>query len=248
MSELEPDASPDDTGLVVSGTNLTKTYTRGSVGRVGRMLGREAPTITALDGVDVTINAGERVGIKGPSGSGKTTLLHILAGLDTPTRGRVHLGGRTLTGASERQRAAHRLRTVGIVFQRFHLLPALSARANVALPLVQLGYSKRERRDRAMELLERVGLGDRATHKPGELSGGEQQRVAIARALVTDPLLLVADEPTGELDTDTAARILDLLADITDDRAVVIASHDEQALDITDRIIELRDGRLVSDE
>jgi putative ABC transport system ATP-binding protein len=230
---------------VVSASNLTRRYTRGSAGRLGGLRGRDAPAITALDGVDLEVRAGECVGIEGPSGSGKTTLLHLLAGLDTPTEGHLHLAGRNIgPDTPERKRAAHRLRTVGIVFQRFYLLPSLSARANVALPLVQLGHSKSARRERATRLLERVGLGDRLGHKPGALSGGEQQRVAIARALATDPDLLVADEPTGELDSQTAETVLDLVADVTDNRAVVIASHDEQALGIADRTLSLHDGRI----
>jgi putative ABC transport system ATP-binding protein len=136
---------------------------------------------------------------------------------------------------------------VGLVFQRFHLLPSLSARGNVALPLVEAGVKKRDRRARATELLDAVGLGDRTTHTPDELSGGEQQRVAIARALVTDPDLLLMDEPTGELDSETSARVLGTVQSIATGRAIVIASHDEQTLDATDRLVRLHDGRVVSD-
>ncbi len=192
----------------------------------------------------MAVTPGEILGIAGPSGSGKTTLLHLLAALDTPTSGTVSVAGTDTATLSERGRARLRLEHVGVVFQRFHLLPALSARANVALPLVELGWSKRDRRERATELLERVGLADRTDHRPGELSGGERQRVAIARALATDPELVVADEPTGELDTATSERVLDLLASLGEDTGVVIASHDGQALDRADRLLRLRDGRV----
>jgi putative ABC transport system ATP-binding protein len=204
--------------------------------------------VTALDDISVTVNRHDYVGIAGPSGSGKSTLLHLLAGLDTPTSGIVTVAGTNTSSLSEAQRARLRLDTVGIVFQRFHLLSSISARANVAVPLIQYGVGKRERRERASELLQRVGLEDRTTHKPGELSGGEQQRVAIARALVTDPTLIVADEPTGELDTETSETVLSLFEDLASDHAVVLASHDEQALVTTDRRIRLQDGRRVTDE
>nr|WP_321112033.1 ABC transporter ATP-binding protein [Halorussus salinisoli] len=201
--------------------------------------------MTALDDVTLSVHRGEIIGLAGPSGSGKSTLLHLLAALDTPTNGTVHVDGQDTSALSSRERTRLRLTTIGIVFQRFHLLPALSAKSNVALPLVEQGLGKQARHDRATDLLEKVGLGDRATHKPGELSGGEQQRVAIARALATDPDLIIADEPTGELDTTTAASILEVFKDLADDRAVVIASHDEPTLSIADRRIELQDGRVV---
>ncbi|WP_246999536.1 ABC transporter ATP-binding protein [Halosolutus gelatinilyticus] len=239
-----PDRS-DDLPPVVDADDVTKCYARGTEpGRLGRALGRsEPPTVRALDSVSLTIADGEIVGLAGPSGSGKSTLLHLLAGLDRPTEGAVSVRGRTLSSLSTRERARYRLEHVGIVFQHFHLLDSLSARANVALPLVELGVRKRERRRRATELLERVGLGDRVTHRPRELSGGEQQRVAIARALVTDPTLVVADEPTGELDTETGERILREFERVAEDRAVVLASHDRETLAVCDRMIRLKDGR-----
>ncbi|MBX0297441.1 ABC transporter ATP-binding protein [Haloarcula nitratireducens] len=226
---------------VVEGESVIREYTRGGGGFFSRTA---APTVRALNGVSATIHPGEVVGIAGPSGSGKSTLLHLLAGLDVPTSGTITLAGQNITSLSARERAALRLEHVGIIFQRFHLLDALSARANVALPLVELGYGKRTRRERAAELLTAVGLDERQTHKPGQLSGGEQQRVAIARALTTNPSLVIADEPTGELDTSTGERVLDLLVDIADEQAVVLASHDQQALDVCDRIIRLRDGEI----
>lgn len=238
---------PTDSDAVVTCSNVTRTYERGGGGgwfsfggsdRTGR------PTVTALSGVSVSVERGEFVGLSGPSGSGKSTLVHLLAGLDTPTEGSVTLAGEDVSRLSKSELTRLRLERVGIVFQRFHLLPSLSARANVALPLVERGVRKAERRERAADLLDRVGLGDRLTHRPGELSGGEQQRVAVARALAGDPLVVFADEPTGELDTETGEAVLDLLADLAEDRAVVLASHDEQALDRTDRVVRLLDGQV----
>ncbi|AGB39270.1 ABC transporter ATP-binding protein [Natronococcus occultus] len=204
-------------------------------------------TVVALRDVSLEVQSGDVISLAGPSGSGKSTLLHAMAGLIVPTQGTIELNETSLTDRSRRERARIRRDHVGFVFQRFHLLPSLSARANVAVPLVQFGLSKRERRKRASELLERVGLGDRETHQPGKLSGGEQQRVAIARALATDPAVVLADEPTGELDTETGCRVLEVLTDVAGGRTVVLASHDEHALAVTDRVVELRDGRVVDD-
>ncbi|SIR83737.1 ABC transporter ATP-binding protein [Natronorubrum thiooxidans] len=203
--------------------------------------------VTALRNVSVTVQTGEIVGLEGPSGSGKSTILHAVTGLLVPIDGTVELLGTDLTGLSDRKRTRLRRQHIGIVFQRFHLLPSLSARANVALPLVQAGVPTATRRERAETLLERVGLADRTGHLPGELSGGERQRVAIARALVTDPDVIVADEPTGELDTATGADVLDLLTDIGRNRAVLVASHDDATLSVADRVVGLRDGRVVTD-
>jgi putative ABC transport system ATP-binding protein len=244
MSAQQKHASSEATAAVAC-QDLTRRYSRGSGSILARS--RTQPTVTALDDVSLAIHPGEFVGVAGPSGSGKSTLLHLLAGLDLPTEGAVHLDGTDTGSLSERGRARLRLETVGIVFQHFHLLPSLSARANVALPLVERGVGTRARRERASTLLAQVGLGDRSGHKPGELSGGEQQRVAIARALATDPALVIADEPTGELDSATGERVLDLLSATASDRAVVVASHDETVLQKTDRVIRLRDGRLESD-
>ena len=214
----------------------------------GWLSSSERRTVTAVDDISLAVEAGDVVGLSGPSGSGKSTLLHLLAGLDVPSSGEIRVRGSNIANFSSGERSRFRLNNVGIVFQRFHLLPSLSARSNVALPLVELGVGRRERRRRADALLEEVGLTDRADHRPATLSGGEQQRVALARALVTDPPLLVADEPTGELDTETGALVLDLLVEQRGERAVIIASHDERALSRTDRLIELLDGRRVDDE
>lgn len=199
--------------------------------------------MTALESVSCEITPGSVVGVAGPSGSGKSTLLHLLAGLDTPTAGEIQIYGTALQELSSRERTAFRRAHIGMVFQRFHLLPALTAVENVAVPLVQAGESRSKRRSRATELLDAVGLDGRHNHRPGSLSGGEQQRVAIARALAADPAVVIADEPTGELDRETGEQVLDVLTDIATDRAVVIASHDEYTLSRTDRVIELRDGR-----
>ncbi|MFC6723295.1 ABC transporter ATP-binding protein [Halobium palmae] len=230
---------------VVRCAEVSREYTRHRRTRFGRR--QDGPTVTALAEISLAIQRGELVGIEGPSGSGKSTLLHLLAGLDTPTSGTVTLVDTDISTVSQRARTRLRLDHVGIVFQRFHLLPSLSARANVALPLIERGVGKSTRRTRATELLERVGLGDRITHRPGELSGGEQQRVAVARALVTDPDLLIADEPTGELDTSTGEQILDVFEEIASDRAVVLASHDDFAIERTDRVLRLHDGRLAEE-
>ncbi|WP_267161544.1 ABC transporter ATP-binding protein [Halovenus salina] len=210
-----------------------------------RFVGGGEP-VTALSNISLEIEQGEVIGIAGPSGSGKSTLLHLLAGLDTPTSGTVSLAGTKTDDLTAGQRTRYRLDHVGLVFQRFYLLPSLRARANVALPLIEQGVDRRRRRSRASELLELVGLEDRATHRPGALSGGEKQRVAIARALATNPSLIVADEPTGELDTETGEQVLDVLTANREQRALIIASHDERALARADRIIHLQDGERVS--
>ncbi|MEZ3163931.1 ABC transporter ATP-binding protein [Halorubrum sp. RMP-47] len=200
-------------------------------------------SVTALESVSLSVAGGEVVGVAGPSGSGKSTLLHLLAGLDSPTAGAIEVCGTTVGSLPSRRRTAFRRENVGMVFQRFHLLPALTARENVALPLIQAGAARSERQSRASELLDAVGLADRESHYPNGLSGGEQQRVAIARALAADPAVVIADEPTGELDRETGEQVLDSLTDIATDRAIVIASHDEYTLSRTDRVIKLRDGR-----
>jgi putative ABC transport system ATP-binding protein len=242
--------SGDASTPLVRCQDVTRTYRRDGGSSRWRFW-RESdpgPTVTALDAVSVSFAAGELVGITGPSGSGKSTLLHLVGGLDTPSSGTISFDGIDLATRSERERARLRLDRVGFVFQRFHLLPSVSARANVALPLIEAGMSARRREERATDLLERVGLGDRLTHTPGELSGGEKQRVAIARALANDPDLVLADEPTGELDTDTGMTVLDLLSEFATDRAVVVASHDDRVVELADRTVRLRDGELISDE
>lgn len=234
-TESEATKSTESTVICES---VSREYSRGKRGfRRG-----ETPTVTALDNISLEIVRGEFVGIAGPSGSGKSTLLHLLAALDTPTTGQVRIGEIDTQELSTRQRARLRAKQVGIVFQRFYLLPSLSAQANVAVPLIDHGVDKSTRHDHAENLLNQLGLDDRLNHRPGTLSGGEQQRVAIARALITDPDVVIADEPTGELDTKTGAHVLDIFETAATDRAVILASHDQAALDRADRVITLRDG------
>ena len=206
-------------------------------------------TVHALRGLDLTIEKGEVVALMGPSGSGKSTLMHILGALDTPTDGAVMLDGQSLQQLSENQLVTLRGRKVGFVFQTFNLVPTLSAQKNVELPMIFLGVPRRKRAARARELLAKVGLADRVHHKPNELSGGERQRVGIARALANDPEIILADEPTGNLDTETGATILELLRRLSteDGKTVVLVTHDPEAARIADRIVRMRDGRVVEE-
>jgi putative ABC transport system ATP-binding protein len=206
--------------------------------------------VAALRGVDLEILGGEFVALTGPSGSGKSTLLNLLGGLDRPTAGVIRVAGRDLGRASERELTDHRRRVVGFIFQSFNLLPRLTAVENVELPLVWSGVGRTDRRARSVDLLERVQLGHRLTHLPTELSGGEQQRVAIARALVGDPSLLLADEPTGNLDSATGHEILALLTELNRDHGVtiILVTHDPDVAAVAGRRIRLRDGRIESVE
>jgi len=200
--------------------------------------------VRALRGLDLEIQAGEVVAIMGPSGSGKSTLMHILGALDVPTAGAAWIDGQDLQSLRESQLVALRGRRIGFVFQTFNLIQTLSAQRNVELPMIFQGIGKRERARRARELLERVGLEERTRHKPNELSGGERQRVAVARALANDPEIILADEPTGNLDTESGQSILELLKELsTDDgKTVILVTHDPEAAGIADRVIRLRDG------
>ncbi len=205
-------------------------------------------TVRALDGVDLSIFDGEHVAIVGPSGSGKSTLLHLLGCLDSPTAGAYRLDGEDVSELSESRLAEVRNRKIGFVFQGFHLLQRATAIRNVELPLVYAGTPTTERGDRAVAALKRVGLGDRLTHRPDQLSGGQRQRVAIARALVTEPALLLADEPTGNLDTQTGAEILDLFDELrSPERALVMVTHDSALARRALRLVALRDGRIEYD-
>ena len=203
-------------------------------------------TIQALRGVDLTARPGQLLAVRGRSGSGKTTLLNILGGLDRPTSGRVLIDGAEISAMSEEQLVDIRRRSVAFIFQSFGLVPILSAAENIEIPLRLVRAEARGRDARVRELLELVGLGGRAKHRPHELSGGEQQRVAIARALANRPRILLADEPTGQLDSETGHMIMLLLRDVvrTEGVAAIVATHDPVMLDVADRIVELRDGAL----
>jgi putative ABC transport system ATP-binding protein len=204
--------------------------------------------VEALRGVGFTVESGEVVALLGKSGSGKSTLLNLIGGLDRPTQGLVEVAGRKLHALSPRALACFRLKTVGFVFQSFHLSPRLRAWENVALPLVFAGVRRAERRERAMELLDRVGLSQRALNRPGQMSAGEQQRTAIARALVNAPRLLLADEPTGNLDTVTSGEIMRLLVEQNrNGMTIVMVSHDpDLAARYATRTVRMADGRIVS--
>jgi predicted ABC-type transport system involved in lysophospholipase L1 biosynthesis ATPase subunit len=205
--------------------------------------------VTVLDGIWLEVQRGERVAIAGPSGAGKSTLLHILGGLQRPTSGWVRVGEQDLYGMAASARATWRARSVGFIFQFFHLLPELDVLENVLLPAMAAGRPLRSSRERAMALLEAVGLQDRRRHTPLELSGGEQQRAAVARALMNDPDLVLADEPTGSLDSRTGRQVLDLLFDLTSAgrRTLLLVTHNEEIARQCGRIIRLRDGRIELD-
>jgi putative ABC transport system ATP-binding protein len=201
--------------------------------------------IRALDDVSCDIDAGEFISIIGPSGSGKSTLMHILGCLDSPTKGTITLDGTMIQSATARQLATIRNRKIGFVFQFFNLLPKLNVLQNVELPMIYSGVSSRERRDRAMGALKQVGLENRSKHRPSQLSGGQQQRVAIARALVNDPRIIFADEPTGNLDSNTGEAILNLFRSLSaQGRTIILVTHDPEIAAVTPRKIEIRDGKI----
>jgi putative ABC transport system ATP-binding protein len=205
--------------------------------------------VHAVRGVSLAIAAGEWVAIVGPSGCGKSTLLNLLGALDAPSSGSVEIGGRDVGGMSDGERTRFRLERIGFVFQRFYLMPVLSALENVELPMAERKVGVAERRARALELLAYVGLASRARHRPTQLSGGEQQRVAIARALANRPALLLADEPTGELDARTGSEIIRLFQRLNDDgTTLVVVTHDEEMARAARRVVHMRDGEIVGDE
>ncbi|HLN61615.1 MAG TPA: ABC transporter ATP-binding protein [Symbiobacteriaceae bacterium] len=217
---------------------------------VAKVYGRGEARVRALSGVDLSIQKGEFVAIMGPSGSGKSTLLAILGGLESPSAGAVTIDGQCLASQSETQLAVMRRRKVGFIFQSFNLVPVLTAEENVAIPLLLDGLKGAAVHERAMRVLTLVGLADRATHTPAELSGGQQQRVAIARALVTEPALVLADEPTGNLDSKTSAEVMSLLRRSCDElgQTTVLITHDAGVAAWADRVLFLRDGMVVAEE
>jgi putative ABC transport system ATP-binding protein len=215
---------------------VTKTYRLGG------------QSVRALNSVDLRLRSSEFVAVVGPSGAGKSTLLHILGALDTPDSGSVHFNGREITGLRERDRAELRLRHIGFVFQFFNLLPTMSAWENVALPKLLSGISLRAAKPEAVRLLAEVGLADHAARRPAEMSGGQLQRVAVARALITDPELVLADEPTGNLDSKTGAEVVSMLCDIAHDRSrprsVIMVTHNVGVAGLADRVIQMHDGNI----
>lgn len=218
---------------LVRAEQVTKAY------RLGEM------DVWALRGVDLSVRPGDFLALTGPSGSGKSTLLHLMGGLHRPTSGRVLLEGQDISGLPRAELARIRGRKVGFVFQQFHLLPRSSAVANVELPLVYAGRPAQLRRERALTCLERVGLAPRGHHRPSQLSGGECQRVAIARALACDPLLVLADEPTGSLDTKTGREVLEIFGGLVDEgRTVVVVTHEPYVASFTRQQVRLLDGRM----
>ncbi len=219
---------------ILEANNVTKEYQMGS------------EEVHALAGVSVAIESGEFVAILGTSGSGKSTLLNLFGGLDRPTSGEISFNGKSLAPLSSREMSRYRLRSIGMIFQSFNLIPTMTARQNVSLALAFAGMKQTERQQRSKELLERVGLSARVDHRPAELSGGEQQRVSIARALANDPQVLLADEPTGNLDSARAAELLELLKTMQrDGKTIVMVTHDQElASRFADRIIKLKDGKL----
>ena len=223
-------------GRIIEMHGITKVYDTGKI------------KVEALRGIDLTVGRGEFVAVVGPSGSGKSTLLNLIGCLDTPTGGDYRLGGETVGGLDRDHLADIRNRRVGFVFQNFNLLPQLSALENVEMPLLFGGVGGRDRRRRALEQLDAVGLADRVEHKPTELSGGQMQRVAIARALAMEPDLLLADEPTGNLDTSSGTDVMGLLDELSKQgRTLMVVSHDPALARRADRVVEIRDGEIVED-
>ena len=224
--------TPEERAVVVRTRGVRKTYLMGKM------------TLDALKGVDLEIFTGEYISIMGPSGSGKSTLFNMIGGLDKPSHGQVYIDEVDLAQLDAYELAWLRCRKIGYIFQTFNLIPVMSALENVTLPMVFAGLSADDARDKGVELLKTVGLGDRVQHKPLELSGGQQQRVAVARALANDPSVVLADEPTGNLDLQTGKEIIALLRALRDEKGVTIisATHDLKMLDVSDRIIYIRDG------
>ncbi len=229
-------AAADDRRELYTLSGVTKVYGRGD------------SEVLALRGVDLTVGLGEFVAVVGPSGSGKSTLLQLLGGLDRPTAGAIAFEGRDLAGLADSELTALRLQAIGFVFQQFNLIPTLTARENVEAALAPTGLARREREQRALRLLADVGLAERSNHLPSQLSGGEQQRVAIARALANEPRVLLADEPTGNLDTRTGEEVLALVERLSHERAltVILVTHDPRVAARAARTVRMRDGQVAT--
>jgi putative ABC transport system ATP-binding protein len=224
-------------GHIIEMLGITKTYDTGKI------------QVEALRGIELVVDPGEFVAVVGPSGSGKSTLLNLIGCLDTPSDGAYMLGGEAVAGLDRDALADVRNRRVGFVFQNFNLLPQLTALENVEMPMLFGGIGRRERRRRAMEHLERVGLGDRVEHRPTELSGGQMQRVAIARALAMEPDIILADEPTGNLDTGSGSDVMSLMSELWGQgRTLIVVTHDKTLAKRAGRIVEIRDGLVVTNE
>lgn len=221
---------------IIETSNISKRYVMGS------------EIIEALKSITISINKGEYVAFMGPSGSGKSTMMNIIGCLDTPTTGMYILNNKDVSDMSENELAEIRNKEIGFVFQTFNLLPRSTSLENVALPLIYAGYGKSDRTERAMDVLKSVGLGDRAKHKPNELSGGQRQRVAIARALVNNPSIVLADEPTGNLDSKTSYEIMDLFEELhSKGNTIIMVTHEEDIAQYSHRIVRLRDGLVETD-
>ncbi len=213
-----------------------------------KQVGDPEQPLQILRGIDLLVSPGEFVAIMGPSGSGKSTLLHLLAGLDVPTAGTIQIGDQDISRMTDKARILMRGKMIGLIFQDFQLLDMLTAEENVALPLVIAGYRRRQVQPRAVRMLEIVGLKERSSHFPHQLSGGEQQRVAIARALIINPVLLLADEPTGNLDSANSEHVMQLLRNLANQRrhTIIMVTHDAQQARVADRIVEMRDGTIIA--
>lgn len=217
---------------IISLKNVSKKYQLGDT------------EVEALKGSDIDIVEGEFVAVMGPSGSGKSTLMNMIGALDTPTSGDVVIREEKISGLTQDELALLRSKKIGFIFQQFNLIPSMNATENVALPMLFTGVSKAERTEKAEEILKDVGLGDRLHHMPSELSGGQRQRVSIARSLANDPAIILADEPTGNLDTDTGEKIMDLLTELNDEgKTIIMVTHDENDAEYADRIIKIVDGK-----